>query len=200
MNKLIADSAAKFGYSPRSFSIFDRMGYMRVKKPKWLKQHPDDKISLFFDRLPSVFKNGKVVWGHIIQANSTLFEPGTNDSPGELVYSLEDSRDCAEMLPIVAHRLYSLKGTEPTNPELAPIANYLTDQYIRVFGLDVPRCVCSNLNCKISTSLFVRKHLPGSMLCQSLLPIVVLKDTPKVAAALPARYWSDELLHWWFAG
>ncbi len=199
MNNFIAESSANFGYSPRSFSVFDRMGYLRVKKPKWLKDDPEDKMNLFFDHLSAVFKNGKVVWGHVIQANSTLFEVGTNDAPGELVYSLQDSRNCSDFLPIVAQDLFSLKGTNPSNPELAPIANYLTDQFIRVYGLDVPRCVSSRIDCKISTTLFVRKHLPGGRLCRNLLPIVVLEDTPMVAAPLPLRYWSVPLLNWWLA-
>lgn len=197
MDKLIAESSANFGRSPRSFSIFNRVGYLRVKKPEWLKQRPDDKMNLFFDRLSAVFKNGKVVWGHVIQANSTLFQAGTSDAPGELVYSLQDGAYCSELLPPVAQDLFSLKGTEPSNPELAPIANYLTDEYIRVYGLDVPRCVSPRLNCKISTTFFVRKHLPGERLCRTILPIVVLEDAPMVAAPLPSRYWSEELVNWW---
>ena len=51
MDKLITESSANFGRSPRSFSILSRMGYLRVKKPEWLKQRPDDKMNLFFDRL-----------------------------------------------------------------------------------------------------------------------------------------------------
>ena len=117
--------------------------------------------------MKSVFRDGEVVWGHIIQANSQLFQPGDEDAPGELVYSLQDKNMVrTDQLAQLATRLFSLKGTTPTNPDLATIADYLTDQFIRVFGLDVPPSLCSGINCKISTTMFFRQHLPNGKVVQ----------------------------------
>jgi hypothetical protein len=43
-----------------------------------------------------------------------------------------------------------------TNPEFAPIAEYLANGRIRVFGLPVPKTLSPNRRCRISTTFFVR--------------------------------------------
>ncbi|HEX5445823.1 MAG TPA: hypothetical protein VFW87_18495 [Pirellulales bacterium] len=94
-------------------------------------------------------------------------------------------------------QLYSLKGSAPEDPELAPIATYLTDEMIRVFGLPVPKTISPNLPCRIFTTFFVRKHLPLRRLCTPLLPIVANPSEPYVAMPLPARFWPQPLVDGW---
>lgn len=198
MSTAIDECIARFGSAPRRQSLWDRLTYFRIPRPAWLRENPSDGLTALFENLPSLFTEGTVVWGHIIQANSLLFEPGVDDCPGEFVYSLEDAdRVDPEHLREVAHHLYSLKGTEPEDAELTPIAEYLTDESIRVFGLPVPRAISPNLRCRISTTFFVRKHLPLRRLCNPLLPIVVYPREPYVAMPLPARYWPQPLIVWW---
>src|SRR5688500_9241296 len=108
-----------FGRAPRELSLWDRLTYLRVPKPAWLRAEPDDKLNALFQNLPTLFANGTVVWGHIIQANRMMFEAGPINCPGEFVYSLEDARIAnPQNLQKVAHELYSLKGTEPDDVEL----------------------------------------------------------------------------------
>ena len=38
-------------------------------KPDWLVQKPEDRLHEWYDRLPVVFENGRIVLGHIVQAN-----------------------------------------------------------------------------------------------------------------------------------
>ena len=157
-----------------------------------------DELTTLFQNLPALFTKGIVVWGHIIQANRLMFEPGIFNCPGELVYSLADpSRVRPERLQQVATRLQELKGSDTQDPELAPIADYLTDEQIRVFGLRVPKKISPQLSCRISTTFFVRKHLPQKRICQMLMPIVVNPESPHVAMPLPARYWPEPLVEWW---
>lgn len=194
----IHECIENFGPAPRRQSRWDRLTYFRVPKPLWLRQRPSDGLNTLFENLPALFTAGTVVWGHIIQANSLLFQPGADDCPGELVYSLTDAqRVDPDYLGQVAHQLFSLKGTEPADPDLAPIAEYLTNEMIRVFGLAVPKTISANLPCRISTTFFVRKHLPLRRLCTPLLPIVVNPVEPYVAMPLPARYWPQSLIDWW---
>lgn len=198
MRNAIDECIENFGPAPRRQSWWDRLTYLRVPRPRWLPANSSDGLSTLFQNLHTLFTEGTVVWGHIIQANSLLFAPGADDCPGELVYSLADTRRVdPEDLGQVAHQLYTLKGTEPEDPELAPIANYLTDEMIRVFGLSVPRTISPNLPCRISTTFFARKHLPQRRLCTSLLPIVVHPREPYVAMPLPSRYWPQPLVDWW---
>lgn len=199
MADIMAECLNRFGEPPRRLALWNRP-YFHVPKPDWLKEIPDDKLMTIFRHLPAVFSEGLVVWGHVIQANVLMFEPGPHNCPGELVYCL-DRRRLVEPsdLQRVAFALGQLKGTQPQDAELTPIAEYLTNERIRVFGLPVPRSLCSSFSCRISTTLFVRKHLPEERLCKTLLPIVVLPEEPHVAMPLPARYWPKELLQWWRA-
>ncbi len=188
-----------FGEAPRTFSWWDRLTYLRVpSKPAWLKASPDDKIMTYFDYFADVMRDGKVVWGHVIQANYQMFEPGPNNCPGEMVYALDtDGSFLPATLRNVAIRLGELKGTDPEDSELAPIADYLTDEMIRVFGLKVPSQLSPRVRCRISTVYFIRKHLLEEMILQSLIPLVVLPQKPFVATVLPEQFWPDELVDWW---
>lgn len=198
MKDLLHSCIDRFGTAPRRLSFWDRMRYLRVPRPDWIRHDPSDKLMTLFNNLPSVFIDGTVVWGHIIQANGLLFQAGDQNHPGEVVFSLHD-QDRVELddLQQIAHCLYSLKGTEPDDPELLPIADYLTDERIRVFGLAVPRSISSKYRCRISTTYFVRKHLPRHRLCMPLLPMVVNPREPLVAMPLPKKYWPEELVEWW---
>lgn len=198
MHDVLRRCIHNFGEPPRAVSLWDRLSYFRVPKPDWLWLNPTDKLVIHFKNLNTLFSEGIVVWGHIIQANSLMFEDGPQDCPGELVYSIDDpDRVDPEYLQGVARQLFRLKGTEPEDPDLQPIANYLTDEMIRVFGLPVPSSISPSIRCRISTTYFVRKHLPKRRLCSSLLPVVVNRRDPHTATVLPERYWPPELVEWW---
>lgn len=197
MQDLLQECSRNFGNAPRQLSLWDRLIYLRIPKPAWLKNRTDD-LTTIFQHLDATFSNGVVVWGHIVQANRLMFEAGKDDCPGEVVYSIEDrARIEATELQEIAHALFTLKGTSPSNTDLIPIADYLTDEMIRVFGLEVPRSVSPVFRCKISTTFFARKHLPGRRLCTPFLPLVVNTQVPHVAMPLPEKYWPKNLLNWW---
>lgn len=201
MRELILNCIESFGPAPRKFSWWDRLTYWRVPRPAWLHANPSDTLSILFQHAHRTFEEGRVVWGHIIQANGLMFQDGNDDCPGELVYSLADpARVDPDELARVAYQLYQLKGTYPSEPSLAIIATYLTDERIRVFGLEVPTLVSPTMRCRISTTFFLRKHLPNRKLCETLMPIIVFPAEPYVAMPLPKRYWPEELIRWWSEG
>lgn len=198
MSDLIHECIDNFGDAPRKLSFWNRLTYLYLPKPDWLERDPADLLNTIFKNARKVFSEGVVVWGHIIQVNALMFEEGIHNCPGEVVYSLEDSLGTdPNTLERIAHKLFSLKGTEPEDPELEGIARYLTDEMIRVFGLAVPHCISPDIRCQISTVFFVRKHLPMRRVCASLLPLIVLPRHPFVAIPLPERYWPEELIDWW---
>lgn len=192
--------AANFGDAPRRFSLWDRLTYWRVVRPEWLYQSPDDELETIFLNLRKLRRDGRVVWGHFIQANNLLYSPGGGDCPAEVVYSLDDGNPISpDELGGVAAGLGALKHTTPADPELASVADYLTSEWTRVYGKPVPRSVSPRRQCLISTIYIVRKHLPkpGRFLRQPFLPIIVHPTTPHVALALPSKYWPESLLKWW---
>jgi hypothetical protein len=88
MSSAIHDCIENFGPAPRRQSLWNKLTYFRIPRPAWLRANPSDGLSTLFDSLPALFTEGAVVWGHVIQANSLLFEPGAFDFPGELVTGL----------------------------------------------------------------------------------------------------------------
>ena len=185
---------------PSKLSLWDKMIYLRLRRPNWANHDGGDDLKVLYDHLESLLANGIVVWGHIIQVNEDLFESGSEDLPGEVVYSIDDSQVATPIeLGDVAHNLYRLKGTVPEDPKLYSIANYLTNEYIRVFGLQVPSIVSPSLRCRISTTMFIRKHLPRRRVSFAALPIIVNPTEPNIVLPLPFKYWSDglrnELIH-----
>ena len=198
MIKFLAACRKNFGKAPRSFSFWKRLTYLRIPKPLWLRANPSDKLKTLFDHVDDLYSNGVVVWAHVVQANQLMFQAGSENCPGEVVYSLLDPRSIElETLQDVAQSLFSLKGTSPDDPNLFSIADYLTNERIRVFGLDVPSTISPQIPFKISTTFFVRKHLPGGKLSTPILPVIVSKNKPHVVLPLPQKYWPDELIDWW---
>ena len=187
----------RFGCTPRQFSWSERLTYLRVPRPLWLYIPPFDELWTLFHNLPSLFANGIVVWGHIVQANCRLFAAGNDNNPAEVVYSLDENISLAHLrLQLAALELMALKGTSPGDSELSNIAEYLTDELVRVFGLPVPRSISAHRLC-ISTTFLIRKHLPKQQVCRSLLPLIVNPIEPHVVLPLPEKYWPDDLVQWW---
>ena len=199
--ELLLDCAAKFGEPPRRFYPWTSLFYLQIPRPDWFREVPDDELKVLFQNLGTLYRNGKVVWAHLVQANVALFEPGTWDAPAEFVYSLNDDKISPEELGKIAHALFSLKGTTPNHADQAPLAEYLTNERTRTYGKPVPRSLSPRFACQVSTTYVIRKHLPGPRhaLCQSFLPMIVNPIAPHVALPLPSKYWPEALIHWWAA-
>ncbi len=175
-------------------------------------------LALFFpmckllktSRQRSIFRDGQVVWGHVIQANNVLWEPSetagpgneeADDAPGELVFSLDvTGRVTPPELETIAEELASLRGEDFDDPELQKFADYLEAETVRAFGWNVPKHISPKAPCYISTTIFLRKHLPEGFLSRQFLPVVVSSKPPYFAMPLPERFWSPDLREWWTEG
>jgi hypothetical protein len=198
MIDVIQDCMNNFGRPPRKISFVDKHSYLRVSKPDWLRLNPTDDLALLFENYNTLLSRGLIVWGHLVQANTEIFENGKSNLPGEVVYSLMIPRfDDTAILPDIARELFQLKETKPENQQLHAIATHLATEYSRVFGLKVPPSISPRRACLISTTLFVRKHLPGQKLNTSLFPLIVNPKSPHVVLPLPERYWPKEFVEWW---
>lgn len=198
-HEAIEECIESLGPTPRRVSWWDRITYWQVKRPKWLKKNPGE-LETFFDLIPELRRYGRVVWGHIVQANRQLFTPGPLDCPADVVFSLDDaSRVDPRRFSAVARGIYALKETQPWDPELSLIAEYVTNEMAAQFGLRIPREISSQHRCLMSTIYIIRKHLPGRAPClrQKIMPLLVNPEPPHVVMVLPSRYWPDQLIDWW---
>ena len=183
----------------RNYSFLDRLFYMNVKKPSWCDRS-DDLWGLFANKW-NVFSKGFVVWGHIVQANTLLFEEGVHDCPASVVFSIyPKSRIKPNELAYAASCMYQLKNTTPDDEELRAIADKLTDEVTRTFGMNVPKRFSGEHDLFEATTFVSRKHLPNGILSQSLFPLVVTLTKPFYCLPLPSKFWSCELIKSWNQG
>lgn len=199
MNTVIQDCNAYFGAAPRSFSLMERFRYLKIFAPTWLRGDRNDMLNCLIDDAYQVFKEGHIVWGHIVQANTLLFERDNNyNCPAALVYSPTAARGGnPAKLGHIARELFALKGTKPTDMKTDLIAEYMTDEMSRPMGIPVPTSIASAEGYLMTTTFIVRKHLPGRTLYQSALPIVVHPQKTHLALPLPERYWPRSLVQQW---
>ena len=186
------------GEPPRRFGLRDRKGYLSQSPPIWI--NPSEPLWRYFDDRNRILRDGRLVWGAIVQANDRLFSPGLHDAPGDVVYSLDRERaDDTAALAQLAHRIFALKGTMPEDEERAKLAHHLTDEMERVFGLPVPAGLGNGVAHELSVVMVHRKHLPSGCLKRMILPVLVVSD-PRRVMILPAKYWPTGLVKWWDAG
>ncbi|MHB0934816.1 MAG: hypothetical protein ACYC6A_00370 [Armatimonadota bacterium] len=198
MDALIQDCRQRFKAPPRTFSFFDRIGYLRVPPPGWMRFVPKDKLWEIIHNQQMIFEQGQVVWGCLVQANMQLFERGRTDCPAMVVYSTDLYYDShPDELAEIGHGLYSLKETQPDDPEERRFAEVITNELTRAMCLPVPKSRTDGRTV-ISTAILVhRRHLPKGILADGSFPLIILPRLTQAAIILPSRYWSPELIDLW---
>lgn len=191
---LLQQCRAKFGPATRRIQNKRLARRLHIPLPEWIDQ--DEDLQLFFREYGKVLNEGYVTWGHTVQANGLLYQPGEENCPGEVLYCKDAEANIPpEKLQKLASSLYQLKGTNPDHQGLRPIAEHLTNEHTRVFGLNVP--VRSNHSFALSTVFFDRSYLPERMLTASLYPVVVSTSGSGVVVPLPFEFWPEALLLWY---
>lgn len=196
MHPMIEACNLSFGKPIRQFTRAE-LSYLKIKKPLIWRFLGADDLNVIFKSWQDVFSKGKIVWGHIVQANMMLFEDGSLDAPATVVYSAQDDHVHPNYLQQVAHSIFELKETTQTDPELARAADEITDELKRVFGSPVPTQLSPSVRCQTSVVFIVRKHLPERRLNCPLFPLVVYPGRPQMVAILPCRYWPINFTEWW---
>ena len=177
------------------FANLDRadLAYLQMMPPKWMK---NDALYEQMNQLAKLYKAGKVVWAHVVQANKMLWSSDQAYScPAEILYD-PTGRTPVSYLAEIAHELYTLKNTVPDTDdiEILKYAKHITDEHTRVLGFDIPNSI-TPLPLK-STSMFVwRLHLPNGIL-QSSFPILISDETAEVTV-FPAKFWEQAYYDEW---
>ena len=155
-----------------------------------------DGLRYLLDNVPALLREGRVVWGAVVHTDSGLFEPGPETgAPGDILYDPRGRVPDAD-LHAMARTLVSLRGRRLNVPELEPIAQYLTDESLQVFGLDLPASF-SAYPLKVASTWFDRAQLPGGLLAQALIPVLVSDAHPGAVLPLPAACWPAILRQAW---
>src|SRR5687768_5921828 len=186
----------RFGSAPRTFPASER-SYLTLQPPGWCRLWRDPLMQ-FYNSQEQIRQHGQIVWGHLVQANNLLYEPGSDDCPASAIFSLDPwFDDHLDELEAIAHRLLALKETSPNDPLAAPIARYLTAETERQVSLPVPRHRTGGREVYIGDIMVHRKHLPNGYLSVSFFPVVVLPGHGMMM--VPSRFWGDALATAWSA-
>lgn len=182
------------GESPRSLGL---LNYLRIKAwaPRWVHY---DKMKIIYRYQRRLLKRGHIVWAHIVQANSLLFKPGSEDCPANVVYGTSAELDNRlDLLADIAHGLFSLKKTHPDDRELRRFADSITDELERSMRMAVPKSLTEGLNVFMTSIMVPRKHLPNGYLSQSFFPLLILPRVTEATMIVPCEFWSEELMRHW---
>ena len=180
----------------RRFFWFEKMFYLNIPTPSWCDENDD--LFATFQNQQHLMANGIVVWAHIVQANSLLFESGKNNCPASVVFSPDTTLQVEPTdLGRVAKALFKLKGTSPTQADLKEFADNITDETTRTFGLKVPKSVSPRFQLFEASTFVTRKHLPTRILTLPFFPLLVAPQPPYYNVPLPSRYWPKQLVDSW---
>lgn len=162
--------------------------YLVPQRPSWAD---GDSIDLWFQNVGALFLGGRLVWGRITQANHLMWKEGSANCPGEVLYDLRGIPGGDALGPI-ADTIFDYKCTRPLDHRLAFLADLLTEERTRSYGLPLPLRL-SSADLRLTTIFFDRKHLPGGYLHSALVPLLIHDDYPGIVTVLPERFWTVEV-------
>lgn len=181
--------------------ILSLLMFWRTQDQKKIAKYPIVRLYLRCRYKFLLLKNGNVVWGHLVQGNSGLFQPGKDDLYASLVYSPTlVTNDNLPELARIAWELYELKDKKIEHPEvfdLKPIAAAITYEYRRSLLIKVPDSIARNQPVYFASMLVSRRHLPEGNLQSNWFPLLIAPSVTNETMILPCKYWHQDLLAAW---
>jgi hypothetical protein len=192
--QMIRNTRLRFGEPPREFPKGEQ-AYLSLTPPSWCNAKTDALHEIYRQR-ELLLREGRVVWGHLIQANELAFKPGPQDVPGDCVYCSDYHwHDDLVRLGDIAAKLFELKGKGATADEKA-FGKQLAAETERFVRYPVPKSLAQGSPIFVNSFMIARKHLPTGYLGANYFPILVHPET-KAILLVPARYWDPELYNSW---
>ena len=199
--QLIHQCRAKFGSPPRELRPEQQQAFRL--KPSLLMRFvflvSGDKLHTIMRYQHALRDRGRVVWGFLVQANQTLFDPTNRQTlPANVIYSPDPYFDTrVSFLQSLAQGLFELKGTSPGDQELERFAAAITDELARTMRLTLPGSLCEGREVCLTTCLIQPSHLPGGYLADGYFPLVICPEQTEAVMILPVDYWPQELRQTW---
>lgn len=174
--------------------------YLQIRKPTHIEDDKSNPIFKQVSALSDLYKEGKVVWAALVQANQSLYLPKHRNkftSWGEVIYDPTGRTHIRELLTL-AEKLSQLKETIPYIADQIRHARRLSNETEAVSGIDYPKSL-SKLPVKVSSIMFWRKHLPNGLLSQGFFPILISEKYEGAVTVLPSRLWPEEYVEAWLS-
>ena len=189
-----------FGPPPRPFSSpADRIALSPELHESFVES--GDGLLRILEDQDRLLANGRVFWGHLVQANQILFDPDNRFTcPANVVYSTDPFFDGRlSLLSSMARGLFAQKGSTSAGREIQAFVDAVTDEMARVLRREMPHSYTGGRSVYFATCFIQPTHLPGGHLTRSSFPVIVSPEETPAMMLLPSRYWTPELLSQWRA-
>ncbi len=176
-----------------------RTGFSKNSLPMpstWMQQ-PTEPLSQVHKNRKQLYREGKVFYGCLVQANSNLFSNKiiSTNLPANIIYSTDPYYDThPEELRDVASELYKYKNTYGAPEGINQVTTALTDEYERLFNIELPNYIANGRRVYFTTIIVFRKHLPKHRLIGPIFPIIARPPLVNTSIILPNRYWTKEMI------
>jgi hypothetical protein len=175
--------------------------FIVIKDKKQLTRYTLVRLYITYYQKNLLLTKGIVVWGHIVQANSLLFQRGKKNHSAAIVYSLEPifNRNLSQ-LSRIAWELYELKDRRIEHPEvidLKAIATAITNETDCLFNIRIPQSITLDRVVYYTTIAVYRQDLPTKCLQNNWFPLLIAPGITENAMILPAKYWHNNLVRAW---
>lgn len=191
----IATTRTAYAASGRAPGMLERW-FGGLRAPSWLPA--DDALRRIYDDQWRLRRDGRVVWGHIVQANALLFEPGSGCHPAAAIWSPDPWYDGnLPELAAIAGGMYETKGESTGDPALQRFADLLADEMERQMRLPLPAALTGGRKVFYTTIMVHREHLPEPVLKVPFFPLLACPTGTDATAILPSRWWSPQALQLW---
>ncbi|XAL98882.1 hypothetical protein OT109_14995 [Phycisphaeraceae bacterium D3-23] len=169
------------------------LGRLRLRRrpPWWAFTGRDDLLQHYFAQ-GRLLRQGELVWGVVVQANTLLFQDDDAECPGVLAYSADtDWSDDPGELDTVARELFRCKQDESSaDPDVQFIGQRLRDERGRYNGTIVPKSLTGGRDVKMTSVMFYRRDLPAGKITARAIPILIDPAGP-TACILPGPWWPE---------
>ncbi len=201
MKRMIEACRKKVGDAPRQLTEQAlkacRLSLTPDVKP--LFENNNDPLLMILRDQEKLIRGGSVVWGHLVQANSMLFDRNNDKTlPANVLYSLDSYFDSDVMyLGALARNLFAQKGTSPADHEIREFVRIITDELERSIKRELPKHYCCGHSVFFGDCFVQPSHLPGRCLTGSYFPMLVNPAETAAVMILPSQYWPPEFLRGW---
>lgn len=192
---MINNTRALFEKKRKRQSLIEKI-VNKIRCPDDLdKNHP---LSLAAANQNLLYKEGRVVYACVAEANPSIFHEGDDICKATVVFSEDELFDeMPNLLAEIAIKVTALRDTPDLPESCLQILDMLNGKTERKLNVKLPYELSYNKEVYVTAIYVLRQHLPKPYLKRGFFPILVLPEKTDASIILPSHYWSKDMLSEW---
>lgn len=174
----------------------ENRAYLELPKLPWYG--PGDDLHVLWRDQELLYSRGEIQQAALVFGHGGLRRRAWLGGAAILVHGPESEpkQDQPTFVEIARH-LNELRGTEPTDPDLARVLAAIEPHERREMHVRLPDSLTGGRECYVSEVFLHRDHMPNRWLAGEEFPILCLPKETQACALLPSRYWPADLTREW---